>query len=94
MATAKALDPAADRELARRKPVSIWRDTLGHVVRQRSAQVGLLLLGLLVLAAILAPFVAPYAPERPALLGSPEPLGCAPPCLHLLGCAADKPRVS
>jgi len=91
MATAKALDPAADRELARRKPVSIWRDTLGHVVRQRSAQVGLLLLGLLVLAAILAPFVAPYAPDE-QLYSVPGATRLAPPCLHLLGCAADKPQ--
>jgi peptide/nickel transport system permease protein len=91
MATAKALDTALDRELLRRKPVSIWRDTLGHVVRQRSAQVGLVLLGLLVLAAVLAPFVAPYPPDG-QLYAVPGATRLAPPCVHLLGCAADKPQ--
>jgi ABC-type dipeptide/oligopeptide/nickel transport system permease subunit len=91
MATADALEPVVDRELIRRKPVSIWRDTLGHVVRQRSAQVGLLLLGLLLLAAVLAPFVAPYPPDD-QLYSVPGATRLAPPCLHLLGCAADKPQ--
>ncbi len=91
MATAEALDPALDHELARRKPVSIWRDTLGHVVRQRSAQVGLLLLGLLVLSALLAPVIAPYGPDD-QLYALPGATRLAGPCLHLLGCAADKPQ--
>lgn len=85
--TADVLDPV----LARAKPVSIWRDTLANVLRQRSAQVGLLLLGILFAAAISAPLIAPYDPDA-QLYSVPGAARLAPPCIHLLGCAAGKPQ--
>ena len=84
------LDPRLEREQINPKPVSIWRDTLGQLLRQRSAVVGLILLGVLFLAAILAPLIAPYPPNDQ--LYSVGATRLAPPCIHLLGCAADQPQ--
>ena len=39
---------------ARTRPASLWRDTLASIVRQRSAQVGLIILGFLIFTAIFA----------------------------------------
>ena len=52
--TAEIADP-----LAGQKPVSLWRDTLRNILRQRSAIVGLTVLVSLVLVAIFAPVIAP-----------------------------------
>jgi len=60
-----------------------WRDTLRTILRQRNAVVGLFLLGLLVLAALLAD-QAPYAPDD-VLFG--QATKQAAPCIHVLGCS-------
>ena len=71
---------------------SLRRDTLRNILRQRSAVVGLVILGALLLIAILAPIIAPYDPNQSMLnLGEPGRRG-DPPCIHALGCAADKPQ--
>src|SRR5918992_6007102 len=80
----------ADRELARRRPASLWRDTLAQILRQRSAIVGLALLGVLLFAAIFADFIAPYDPD--AQLYSIGAVRQAGPCIHLLGCPSDQPQ--
>jgi ABC-type dipeptide/oligopeptide/nickel transport system permease subunit len=78
--------------LAAAKPSNLWRDTLGNVFRQRSALVGMVILTFLVLVAIFAPFIAPHDPNQ-GLLGVEEGVQKrAAPCIHLLGCAADKPE--
>ncbi len=43
---------------------SLWRLTLRRVFRQRSAVLGMTILGALVLVAIFAPLIAPYDPEK------------------------------
>jgi ABC-type dipeptide/oligopeptide/nickel transport system permease subunit len=58
---------------------------------QRSAQVGLALLSILVLAAIFADFLTPYGPSD-ILNGRDEPGRRAEPCIHLLGCPAETPE--
>ncbi|HYH91942.1 MAG TPA: hypothetical protein VD763_02195, partial [Candidatus Saccharimonadales bacterium] len=81
-------------EVTGRPPVagSLRRDTLRNVLRQRSAVVGLLILGLLILVAVFAPVIAPYEPTTSMLsLGEPGRAG-QPPCIHLLGCPADQPQ--
>jgi peptide/nickel transport system permease protein len=84
--------PLAADTLARAKPASLWRDTLASVLRQRSAVVGLVILGLLVFTAIFAEQIAPYDPEQ-GLLGIQQGVEKrAGSCIHLLGCAADKPE--
>jgi ABC-type dipeptide/oligopeptide/nickel transport system permease subunit len=72
-------------------PSSLLRDTIGSILRQRSAIVGLVLLGIILAGAILADVLTPYGPaqqltsmEGASRLGSP--------CVHLLGCPADRPQ--
>ncbi len=72
-----------------RRPASLWRDTFSNVFRQRNARVGLTILAVLVLAAVFADVLSPYDPDK-TLLGTEKRL--TPPCIHVLGCAADKPE--
>jgi len=80
--------------------VARLRDALRNVLSQRSAQVGLVILTLLVLSAIFAPFLAPYDPLD-NLTGPDEPGRRAQPCIHVFyevpvlgawGCPADQPE--
>ncbi|MFH0750711.1 MAG: ABC transporter permease [Chloroflexota bacterium] len=80
------------------KPASLWRDTLRNIVRQRSAQVGLVLLGFFFIIALAAPLIAPYGPEI-IVLDAPyfedvsrQDLRNLESCIHLLGCATDRPQ--
>ena len=70
----------------------LWRDTLASILRQRSAVAGLLILGFLVFVAVFADVIATHDPNQ-SLLGVEENLDRrSPPCVHLLGCPADKPE--
>ena len=70
----------------------LWRDTLSSILRQRSAVAGLLILGFLVFVAVFADVIATHDPNQ-SLLGVEENLDRrSPPCVHLLGCPADKPE--
>jgi ABC-type dipeptide/oligopeptide/nickel transport system permease subunit len=87
------LQPSADATvdvLAVSPQTSLRRDTLRNILRQRSAVVGLVLLGILVLTAIFAPAIAPFEPNTSMLdLGLPGTRGQSP-CIHVLGCPADQ----
>ena len=76
------------------RPANIWRDTLGAVVRQRSAQAGLAILGLLLLLAVGADVIAPFGPTQDLRYGdTPEQITrLTGPCVHLLGCATTSPQ--
>jgi ABC-type dipeptide/oligopeptide/nickel transport system permease subunit len=94
--TAESLPELAAESLIRARPANLWRDTLRNILRQRSAVVGLTILAALFLVAIFADFIAPYSPTVSMLdLGEnvsrqrPETLR---PCVHALGCAADRPE--
>jgi ABC-type dipeptide/oligopeptide/nickel transport system permease subunit len=74
----------------------LWRDTLRALLRQRSAIVGLTILTFLFLIALLADVIAPYDTRLSMLdLGQdvsrqrPDTLA---PCVHLLGCPAERPE--
>lgn len=84
---ALAADP-----LARSKPASLWRDTLANILRQRSADVGLLILSVLILVAIFAPVIATHDPDQPLLGVEQGIVKRAAPCVHLLGCPETKPQ--
>jgi peptide/nickel transport system permease protein len=74
------------------RPASLWRDTLSSILRQRSAVVGLIILGILVLVGVFAPVIATHDPDQ-VLLGVEEGVTKrAAPCIHLLGCPADEPQ--
>lgn len=65
--------------------------TLRRLFRQRSALIGMALLAILVAIAFLAPVLAPYPPEK-VLIGVEEVAAREAPCIHLLGCPADRPE--
>jgi peptide/nickel transport system permease protein len=84
--------PAAGDTLAAARPASLWRDTLGSVLRQRSAVVGLIILVFLVLVALFAPVIATHDPNQ-SLLGIEQGvLKREGSCIHALGCPADQPE--
>lgn len=66
-------------------PASRWRETLGNVLRQRSARIGLAILLAFAVVAVLAPVIAPHDPLED-FLGEPGASTRAAPCIHLLGC--------
>jgi peptide/nickel transport system permease protein len=86
-----SLDATVDT-LAATPASSLRKDTLRNILRQRSAVLGLTVLGILAFTAIFADFIAPYPPNVSMLdLGLPGSRG-DPPCIHLLGCPADQPQ--
>ena len=72
-------------------PASLWRTAWRRLFQRRSAMVGLVMLGGLVLTAIFAPWIAPYDPNQ-VLIGMEDVGARQPPCIHLLGCPADQPQ--
>jgi peptide/nickel transport system permease protein len=83
----------AAQEAVMEQPTSLWTDTRRNILRQRVAQAGLLLLGFLIVVAIAAPVIAPFDPDEP--VGIQEGLitgDLKGPCIHLLGCPADRPE--
>lgn len=69
---------------------SLRKDTIRNILRQRTAVVGLVILGFLALVALLAPLIAPYGPDDSMLkLGEEGTRGLAP-CIRLLGCPTDQ----
>jgi ABC-type dipeptide/oligopeptide/nickel transport system permease subunit len=85
MTASSAADLVVD-PLARRRASGIWRDTLGNILRQRNARIGLFILGLLVFVAIFADVLSAYDPDK--VLFDQGVKRLSPPCVHLLGCLA------
>jgi ABC-type dipeptide/oligopeptide/nickel transport system permease subunit len=89
---ASASDPLLADTVATARPANLWRDTIGGILRQRSAVVGLAILGFLVFVAVFAPLIATHDPYE-GLLGVEDGVTQrAAPCIHALGCPADKPE--
>jgi ABC-type dipeptide/oligopeptide/nickel transport system permease subunit len=65
-------------------------DAVGQLLRNRSAIVGLSILGALFLMALTAPLIAPFDPNR-SLIDIGEKI-YTPPCMHALGCPATQPE--
>ena len=61
------------------------RATLGRVLRQRSAVIGLAILAFLFTVALLAPVLATHDPIKPMLGIEPGAKPRLPPCIHLAG---------
>ncbi len=83
-----------DAEGLSSKSISIWQTTWHRILRRRSAVAGLIILGILVLTAIFAPWIAPYDPTISMLdMDPPQKIKArTAPCIHLLGCPADQPQ--
>jgi ABC-type dipeptide/oligopeptide/nickel transport system permease subunit len=75
-----------------RRPANLWRDTFVSILRQRSAIIGLTLLGLVVATALLADVIATHPPNR-AMIGIDDVARARQaPCIHLLGCPETQPQ--
>jgi peptide/nickel transport system permease protein len=74
-----------------RPPEGLWRQAIRAFFRQRSAVIGLVILCLLLILAIFAPIIAPYDPVQ-VLIGVEDVQKREPPCVHVLGCAAERPQ--
>jgi ABC-type dipeptide/oligopeptide/nickel transport system permease subunit len=85
--TAEAIPVISQEALG--KPSSLWRETLRRLVHNRSAQIGLSILGVLLVIAIGAPVIAQHDPIADT---APNNQVRTPPCIHLLGCPADQPQ--
>lgn len=70
---------------------SLWRMAFRRLFRQRSSQIGIFLLGSLILIAIFAKQIAPYDPSQ-ILIGVEDVRMRTPPCIYLLGCPRSKPQ--
>ena len=86
--TAQPIPELLADPLVGRGNASLWRDTLGNVLRQRSAVIGLAILFVLVFTAVFADVIATHDPER-RVAGVERRDG---PCIHALGCPADEPQ--
>src|SRR6185369_5049783 len=71
----------------------IWRDTLGNILRQRNAIVGLTILVFLTLTAVFADQIATHDPEKPLFGIVDKVKKSSAPCIHALGCPTDQPEL-
>ncbi|MBU2610637.1 MAG: ABC transporter permease [Chloroflexi bacterium] len=80
-----------DAEVLSLKSFSLWQITWRRLFRRKSAIMGLVILGLLVLVALTAQWIAPYDPYK-VLIGVEPVKQRQSPCIHLLGCPEDQPQ--
>jgi ABC-type dipeptide/oligopeptide/nickel transport system permease subunit len=73
------------------KSVSLWQITWRRLFKRKSAVVGMVILGILVLIALTAQWIAPYDPLQ-VLLRVEDVRARQAPCIHLLGCPRDQPQ--
>jgi peptide/nickel transport system permease protein len=73
----------ADSIFLRKSPTT---EALRRFLHHRSAQVGLVLLGIMLICALFAEWIAPYNPIVPIKTAKRR----SPPCIHLFGCPLDQ----
>jgi peptide/nickel transport system permease protein len=85
---------ALDAEGLSQQSNNLWQITWRRLFRRRSAIVGMVILGILVLIALTAEWLAPYDPRVPMMdLNPPQPARARQaPCIHVLGCPTDQPQ--
>jgi peptide/nickel transport system permease protein len=78
-------------QILARPPRSPTQDAVRSLFRTKSAILGMVILGILVLMAVSANVLAPYDPDK-VLIGIEKVKMRTGPCIHLLGCPADQPQ--
>jgi peptide/nickel transport system permease protein len=91
MANAENKIATLDAEGISLKSVSLWQITWRRLFRRISAVVGMIILGILVLIALTAQWLAPYAYDD-VLIGKETVKARQAPCIHMLGCPKDQPQ--
>jgi len=91
MTTTQTQIPKLDVEGISLKSVSLWQITWRRLFKRKSALVGMVILGILVIIALTAQWLAPYSPYQ-VLIGLEPVKQRQAPCIHLLGCPADQPQ--
>jgi peptide/nickel transport system permease protein len=91
-ATAPPIPDVIAGQLGGEGHTSLWRDTLGNILRQRNAVVGLTILTFFILVAIFADQIAPHDPVAVLLDQEEGAKKLAGPCIHALGCPATQPE--
>ena len=91
MANAENKIATLDAEGISLKSVSLWQITWRRLFRRISAVVGMIILGILVLIALTAQWLAPYAYDE-VLIGKETVKARQAPCIHMLGCPKDQPQ--
>ncbi len=85
-----AVPPAlglAEDKLQNARPASIWRDTLGNLLRQRNAVFGGTILIFFIAVAVFADQIATHGPTTVLIGVEAGAKKMTPPCIHLVGCA-------
>jgi peptide/nickel transport system permease protein len=82
---------AVDQVIIARPPRTPLQDALRALFHNRSALLGMAILGFLLFVAIFAPVIAPYEPDA-VLIGKEKVKKRQPPCIHLLGCPEEQPQ--
>ena len=80
-----------DAESIPQRPTTLWQITFQRLFRRKSAIVGMIILGIMILIALTAQWIAPYDPYQP-LIGLENVSKREAPCIHLFGCPADRPQ--
>jgi peptide/nickel transport system permease protein len=73
------------------KPRGLWSHAMQRLFHRRSAIIGMLLLGALLLIAIFAPVLATHDPVQ-SLIGVEDVEKRTGPCIHALGCSTAEPQ--
>lgn len=81
--------PVAEIVVAPPRPTSRARETGRNLLRQRSALIGIVILGIFALLAIFADQVTPFDPQQD-FLGTSGGRTRAAPCIHVLGCPEEQ----
>ena len=80
-----------DAEALPLESASLWAITWHRLLRRKSAIVGMVILGILIIIALTAQWIAPYNPLQP-LIGLEKVSKREAPCIHAFGCDPSRPQ--
>ncbi|MBA2701767.1 MAG: ABC transporter permease, partial [Chloroflexi bacterium] len=81
-----------DRDVVGSRASSVWRDTLGNLLRQRNAVVGGSILLFFLVVALFADVISTHNPDAILIGVEAGARKLGPPCVHALGCPSVQPE--